>query len=150
MYVHNRGKGMLRKYIVLASLLVFTGCGVVAEDPKAQGARQIEKMEKAATKKILKEGQKLLREDKDFILEPASGKVCKFEREENCIDKNELDRKIQKKFKGEFYKNIDLYASKLPIDTQVFHVNEDGTDFFYAEVSNGKDRIYSCEYFYGN
>jgi hypothetical protein len=141
---------MLRKYIVLASLLVFSGCGIMAEDPKVQGARQIEKMEKAATKKVLKEGQKLLKEDKDFILETTSGKVCKFVREENRIDKNELDRKIQKKFKGKLYKNIDLYASKLPIDTQVFHVNEDGTDFLYAEVSNGKDRIYSCEYFYGN
>jgi hypothetical protein len=143
-------QGMLRKYIVLASLLVFSGCGIVAENPKVQGARQIEKMEKAATKKVLKEGQKLLKEDKDFILEPTSGKVCKFEREKNRIDKNELDRKIQKKFKGKLYKNIDLYASKLPIDTQVFHVNEDGTDFLYAEVSNGKDRVYSCEYFYGN
>ncbi|WP_130293571.1 hypothetical protein [Fictibacillus sp. BK138] len=121
----------------------------MTEDPKAQGAIQLEKMENATTKKILKEGQKLLKEYKDFILEPASGKVCKFEREDNRIDKNELDRKIQRKFKGKLYKNIDLYASKLPIDTQVFHVNEDGTDFLYAEVSNGKDRIYSCEYFYG-
>lgn len=143
-------QGMVRKYIVLVSLLVFSGCGIVTEDPKAQGAIQLEKMENATTKKILKEGQKLLKEYKDFILEPASGKVCKFEREDNRIDKNELDRKIQRKFKGKLYKNIDLYASKLPIDTQVFHVNEDGTDFLYAEVSNGKDRIYSCEYFYGN
>jgi hypothetical protein len=142
-------QGMLRKYIVLASLLVFSGCGIVAEDPKVQGARQLEKMEKATNTKILKEGQEFLKEDKDFILEPASGKVCKFVREDNRIDKNELDKKIQKKFKGKLYKNIDLYASKLPIDTQVFHVNEDGTDFLYAEVSNDKDRIYSCEYFYG-
>jgi hypothetical protein len=149
MIVHNWGKGMLRKYIVLASLLVFSGCGIVAEDPKVQGARQIAKLEAETTKKILIEGQKLLKEDKDFILDTASGKVCKFEREENRIDKMELDRKIQKKFKGEFYKNIDLYASKLPIDTQVFHVNENRTDFFYAEVSNGKDRIYSCEYYIG-
>ncbi|MFD1359028.1 hypothetical protein ACFQ4X_14005 [Fictibacillus halophilus] len=150
MIVHNWGKGMLRKFIVLASLLVFSGCGIVGEDPKVQGARQIAKLEAETTKKILKEGQKLLKEDKDFILDTTSGKVCKYEREDNRIDKNELDRKIQKKFKGKLYKNIDLYASKLPIDTQVFHVNENRKDFLYAEVSNGKDRIYSCEYFYRN
>lgn len=122
----------------------------MAEDPKVQGARQIAKLEAAATKKILKEGQKLLKEDKDFILDTASGKVCKYEREGDRINKNELDRKIEKKFKGEFYKSIELYASKLPIDTQVFHVNENHTDFLYAEVSDGKDRIYSCEYYIGN
>jgi hypothetical protein len=61
------------------------------------------------------------------------------------IEKYKRTSKVNK-----LYKNIDLYASKLPIDTQVFHVNEDGTDFLYAEVSNGKDRVYSCEYFYGN
>jgi hypothetical protein len=150
MNVHNWGKGKLRKYRILASLLVFSGCGIAAEDPKAQEARQIEKLEAAATKNVLKEGQKLLKEDKDFILDPTSGKICQFERETDRIDKNEVKTKIEKKFKGEFYKNIRLYASKLPIDTQVFHVNENGTDFLFAEVSNGKDRIYSCEYFYGN
>jgi hypothetical protein len=150
MIVHNWGKEMLRKYIVLASLLIFSGCGIVAEDPKVQGARQIAKLEAETTKKILKEGQKLLKEDKDFILDTTSGKVCKYERESDRIDKKELETKIGKKFKGEFYNNIHLYASKLPIDTQVFHVNENQTDFLYAEVSNGKDRIYSCEYFYGN
>jgi hypothetical protein len=41
--------GMLRKYIVLATLLVICGCGPMAEDPKVQGAKQIAKMEAAAT-----------------------------------------------------------------------------------------------------
>jgi hypothetical protein len=76
--------------------------------------------------------------------------VCKYERESERINKKELETKIGKKFKGEINKHINLYASKLPVGTQVFHVQQNSTDFLYADVSNEKDRIYSCEYFYGN
>jgi hypothetical protein len=134
--------------IIAFSLVCLAGCDTNSSDPKVQGAIQIEKMLKQGNKRALNEGIKLLKENKDFIINTTNAEICIYELDGSHIEKTELGVEIQKTFEGQFEKNTTFYAAKLPIGTKAFYEPRNSTQFMYVEVSRGKDRIYRCQQFF--
>ena len=130
--------------IIMVLLVLLTGCNET--DPKVQGARQIEKIEKELRERLLLEAKMALKEDKDFILDTTSSKICFYEPETKDLQSKELHRKIEKNFTGSFQNGIELYASWLPIHSTIYHVNKDNKDGIIAVDVNERQHYYSCDY----
>lgn len=136
---------VIRRFIVLLLFLFVYGCDA-AKDPKEQGAEALNKIEEAGREKALKQGKKLLKEDKDVIIDASTAKVCVYEGVENRKEKAESPRTVQHKFDGSFTNGTEIYASKLPEETKIYGELRDGTDYLIAETS-GQDKVYRCEYY---
>jgi thioredoxin-related protein len=133
-------------YTVLIIILLFTITSCTSNDPKVQTARMLEKELQKAKQDALEEANKLLKENKDFIL-VSDGELCTYEEKKPKIDKVEIGVPIEERFTGKYVKDKENYASRLPIGTKIYIVTKNNTLYRYAEVSSDLDKIYKCKDF---
>ncbi|MFC0190141.1 hypothetical protein ACFFJY_17730 [Fictibacillus aquaticus] len=120
------------------------GCSKEELDPKVQGARQLNKMYEKGKEQALAAAKEMQKDKKDFIIDVSGPMICTYEKEGKQDGLEFNDYKIQQTFNGSFDKNVDVYASKLPVGTKIS--GKANSELLYTESGS----VYSCKYYNGD